>query len=83
MSEKDYIMGRRSAATSILYECLGMLGYDDPRAEQVRWIPEREEAISALRRICSDHGDNDWDEKLCLADIIDKHLARNLERDNA
>jgi hypothetical protein len=83
MSEKDYIMGSRSAACSILRECLSILGYSSPEAMQTSWILEREAAINALRCVCNDYGDNDWDEKLHLADIVDKHLARNLRRANA
>ena len=39
---------------------------------------ERADAISALRRICERHGDNDWTDDLNLADIIEKHLGRHL-----
>ena len=39
---------------------------------------ERLEAVAALRRICSEHGDNDWSDDLNLSDVIEKHLARHL-----
>jgi predicted secreted protein len=43
-------------------------------------IIEREEAINTLRDLCREHGDNDWSDDLHLADIIDKHLGRHLDR---
>lgn len=70
--------GRRAAYTSMLQECCSGLGYRFDTTDK-RWITEREQAIAALRSICEGHGDNDWDEKLHLADIIDKHLGRHLE----
>ena len=39
---------------------------------------EREMAVSVLRRVCTEHGDNDWSDNLHLADVIEKHLARHL-----
>lgn len=39
---------------------------------------ERDEAIRILRDVCEEFGDNDWDNDLHLADIIEKHLHRNL-----
>lgn len=35
-------------------------------------------AISTLRQVCDEFGDNDWDETLNLSDIVEKHLWRNL-----
>lgn len=82
MDEKEeaaYMLGRRSAWRSLLGQCLKQLGYDDdPEAARVRWICEREDAISQLRMLCDDFGDNDWDERLHLADVIAKHLANHL-----
>jgi hypothetical protein len=80
MSEdQEYMMGRRSAWLSMLDECLKNLGVDDPEVGKARWISEREDAIEALRRVCEEHGDNEWDEKLYLADVIEKHLENHLE----
>src|SRR5882762_7351463 len=39
---------------------------------------ERSDAVKALRDICATHGDNDWDDKLHLGDVIEKHLHRYL-----
>lgn len=78
IEENSYEQGSRMAYTLVLQRCLQGLGYDDEKAAESRWIVEREAAISALRDICSQYGDNDWDETLHLADIIEKHLHRNL-----
>lgn len=79
MNEVDYQRGQRSVLTSILADCVRRLGYETPVAQSTNWISEREEAIAMLRSVCEDHGDNDWDEKLHLADIIEKHLYKHLE----
>ena len=42
------------------------------------WLQEREIAIIVLRRLCAEHGDNDWPDELHLADVIEKHLANHL-----
>ena len=34
-----------------------------------------DKAISALRTLCTTHGDNKWDNDLRLSDIIYKHLG--------
>jgi hypothetical protein len=75
--EMDYRRGQRSAWRRVLSTALGELGYDSTDPEELRLqrlIAEREDAIAALRRLCEDYGDNDWDDHLHLADIIDKHL---------
>jgi hypothetical protein len=70
--EKGYEEGRRSAYRFMLRQCLSALGYEsvDPSA----WVLEREETVAKLREICEDHGDNEWENDLHLADVIDKHL---------
>lgn len=78
--KRAYIEGRRSAWASLLRQCTGNLGYDDPEAQKVGWIIEREEAIVALRKLCDSFGDNDWTDTLHLSYIIEKHLARHLYR---
>ena len=77
--EQSYIQGSRAAWTTMLRSCLANLGIDGSEADRTRWILEREAAIAALRRVCRKHGDNNWDEDLHLADIIEKHLGRYLE----
>lgn len=76
--EGQWLVGNRAAYKSMLGECLRNLGYDDPETRRVAWISEREEAIALLRSLCADFGDNEWDEDLHLADIIDKHLGKHL-----
>lgn len=76
--EQAYVRGQRAIWLRLLSECLRNLGYESPEAQQAGWITEREEAIAQLRDVCTHHGDNDWDETLHLADIIDKHLANHL-----
>lgn len=34
---------------------------------------------AALRDVCADHGDSDWDDRLNLADVVNKHLRPYLE----
>jgi hypothetical protein len=81
MSNKDFENGCRMVATSILSSCLLRLGYKGDMAEHSRWILERERAISTLRQVCKEFGDNDWETNLDLSDIIKKHLERHLEKD--
>jgi hypothetical protein len=70
--------GHRAAWVKLLDQCLRELGYDDVEARKVAWVKEREAAIAALRSLCRDFGDNEWDEHLHLADVIDKHLGDHL-----
>ena len=46
---------------------------------------ERSAAVAALRRVCAEHGSNEWPDSLYLADVVEKHLGRVLddERDGA
>ena len=81
MDEKEelaYKQGSRTTWSQILQECLMQLGYDDQVVQRANYITEREGAITQLRELCRYFGDNDWDENLHLADIIEKHLARHL-----
>jgi hypothetical protein len=76
VDDKSWTAGNRAAWSRMLDECIRQLGYTDMKT--AAWIAEREAAIVALRDVCDGHGDNDWDEKLHLADIIEKHLQRHL-----
>ena len=75
-SEHDlgFIAGQRHALITMIKQATRELGYDDPEAEKVSWISEREHAIAQLRALCEVIGDNDWDENLHLGDIIEKHV---------
>jgi len=81
MIEADYARGSRAAWAAMLRECLRHLDVDDVDIEGARWVVEREDSIAALRSVCEDFGDNDWDEGLYLADVIEKHLVRHLAED--
>jgi predicted secreted protein len=74
--DRAYILGQRSVWLNLLRQALPELNAET--RSQLSWVSEREQAIAALRRVCEEHGDNDWDESLHLADIIDKHLGRHL-----
>lgn len=79
--ERSYGIGYKQALIGMLGSVLRGLGYDGlDEAEQVRFelaarLKEREEAIVQLRRVCGEVGDNDWEDNLHLADVIEKHLG--------
>lgn len=82
-----YQRGRRSAFMRVLGDIASEFGWAEDllsseeklTLELARRTSERAEAIDALRDVCGEVGDNDWDEKLHLADIIEKHLARYID----
>lgn len=76
--EQAYIAGKRMAWRRMLDQCIRELG-DAPNLDAARLLSELEETRAALRRICADHGDNEWPDDLSLADVIEKHLARHLD----
>ena len=92
--EQAYIEGSRIAwrrilleaiknlleAIKNLLEAIKNLGRDSPEWTEKRWLLEREEAISTLRRACREFGDNDWPDDLNLSASIEKHFADHLER---
>lgn len=74
--ERLWINGNRAAYRRILSECLRNLDAADipfPAA-----LAHLEDTRAALRRVCAEHGDNDWDDRLHLADVIEEHLRRHL-----
>jgi len=74
--ERIWERGNRAAWSRVLGQCLSELGHKNPDAAKL--IRERELVIAALRSLCEDFGDNDWDEDLHLADVVEKHLANHL-----
>lgn len=84
MTEKEelaYIEGQQTIWRVMLRKCIAHLipQYDEPGDKQLALlVAERSEAIAILRNLCEEFGDNDWDEDLYLADIIDKHLGKHL-----
>lgn len=79
--EQAWMEGNRAAWVSLLRQAISELAYvDDPDAMKARWILEREAAVAQLRILCDDFGDNDWEPNLSLADVIEKHLGRHLNK---
>jgi hypothetical protein len=77
--QRAFADGEKQAYISILRECLRNLGINDlEEIQQLELFVERQNAITALREVCKDFGDNDWSDNLHLADVIRKHLARPL-----
>lgn len=80
--EHGYLAGSRMAWRRQLQEAIGELrGHGEP-AEALKaevLFMQLEEARAALRRVCQEHGDNDWPNDLNLADVIEKHLAPYLD----
>ena len=62
----------------MLQMCIKHLGYEDTDAQKSAWVLERENAVSTLRQLCEEFGDNDWDENIFLSDVIEKHLGKHL-----
>ncbi|HXJ61945.1 MAG TPA: hypothetical protein VNU68_35345 [Verrucomicrobiae bacterium] len=72
--ENGYLAGQRRVYLEMLATALRGLGRDAPEWQLGRLISEREEAVATCRRICVEHGDNDWPDDLHLSDIIEKHV---------
>ena len=72
--EAAYLRGEKTVYREMLGNAIRGLNGEDLTLE--RMTAERAAAIATLRRVCGDHGDNDWPDNLHLSDIIDKHLAR-------
>ena len=73
--ETAYIEGNKAAWLRMLKTALQELGGESSEAANARWVAERAEVVAMLRTVCDVHGDNDWPDKLHLADVIDKHLV--------
>ena len=69
--ERIYECGSRAAYSNIIRQCRRNLDFHDDLS---RLETEREDVIHLLRGICDEFGDNDWDEDLHLADVLEKHL---------
>lgn len=85
--EQVYLRGRRRAWTEVISLALRELGHDEATSGAAA-LREREYAVSALRELCEEFGDNDWPDRLWLPDVIEKHLGRRLrilreQRDSA
>jgi hypothetical protein len=77
--ESGYLKGRRRALVGVLRYCARELGYEEPEAKVVKLLAEREETITALRKVCAAHGDNNFDDAAYIPDVVEKYLARYLD----
>jgi hypothetical protein len=75
--EAAWERGHRAAWRSILGTAIGQLGHTDDITLEAM-VAERSDAIRALRSLCAEFGDTEGDERLHLADVIEKHLGRHL-----
>lgn len=78
--EQVYLQGQRAVYLEMLRTAIRGLGEQgpDPDADANRWRIVRAEIVAMLRQVCEEHGDNDWDDSLHPADVIEKHLWRHL-----
>ena len=81
LDEKEFQRGSESAWRTLLLLALTNLDEESHTAEA--WRAERALTVAALREVCEEFGDNEWEPDLTLADVVEKHLARRLrvERD--
>lgn len=80
--ERMWMQGQRSALLGVVRDSLatlGVLGHKDFTAEKL--MLERASVIDALRRLCDEFGDNQWNESDHLGDVIERHLAKYLYED--
>jgi hypothetical protein len=77
--EEAYLCGERHVWVKLLEQCVKELGYDSEEVSRMSWISERERTVAILRQVCARHGDNQWADNLHLADVVEKHLWRQLE----
>lgn len=80
--ERGYEEGIKAVYREILRNVIRNLGGNDPEANAERWRIERGETLAMLRRVCAEHGDNEWPDNLHLGDVIEKHLLRHLVLDD-
>lgn len=79
--ELSWRLGNRAAWRRMLGECLMHLT-NEPKLDVLdgaAMVSELEDVRAALRRVCAEHGDNDWPDDLHLADVVEKHLGRHLD----
>ena len=78
-NERHYLNGERFVYNEMIQTALSGLMYPKDMKIEVL-IVERERIIKALRSLCEDFGDNDWNEHLSLPDVIEKNLGNHLRR---
>jgi len=74
--EETWDRGYKAALRRVLGDVLRGL---DQEGDAKRWWLERMDTVAALRRVCGEYGDNDWEDRLHLSDVVEKHLERYLE----
>ena len=72
--DQGYVDGRRTALLRVIDRILLDYEIDTKTTRRARLEIERAETVSALRRLCEEHGDNDWPDDLHLGDVIEKHV---------
>lgn len=77
--ERVYQDGKRQVLIGMALHFLRELDEQSTVVVKLRWIAERLEVVTALRRICERYGDNEWDENLHLVDVVEKHLENHLD----
>lgn len=80
MSESEYTVAWESGRASVFRELLRMASVElNPGGRTIEsYIEERTDFVTALRTVCAEYGDNDWEDDLNLSDILEKHLLRHL-----
>lgn len=72
------INGARRANANLLAYVLDQLKPGDERTNMEKLAAmtlEREQAVTALRRLAEHYGESDWPDSLALPEIIDNHIA--------
>lgn len=84
-NDRHFIRGERAVYRRLLSFALKGLGADDAPDDLaqahlriVRLESHLADVRAQLRMLCDDFGDNDWEDDLHLADVIDKHLGDHL-----
>lgn len=75
--EATWIRGNRAAWHRIMSLAAGELS--GPEKKLAAALAELEATRVALRAVCEEQGDNEWDDDLHLADVVEKHLGRYLD----
>lgn len=78
LEDQAYENGYRAAAKAVIRSMLRRLRPDEEDRKLCRMALELDDTRQQLRRVCAVAGDNDWEDNLYLADVVEKHLGRYL-----